>query len=208
MNIRETIKHLCDDKGISVAKLEKVLGLGNGSIMKSDSIKVDKLKKIADYFDVSVDYILAWEDIDWNPETQEITRDLSKYYKKNIIDGKEIHPEYMASSVIGNIMVTPEQKLSERKMKELEELVKLLVNDEDFREKMLDYAFEIKKERKVISMGETQKRCKYCMSMVNKKAKVCPVCRKQLGLSWYHWVIGIVFFMFATGMAQELLGWW
>lgn len=50
------------------------------------------------------------------------------------------------------------------------------------------------------------KLCKYCQSNIPKKAKVCPVCRKQLGLMWYHWIIGIVVFMLMTGMLQELLG--
>ena len=40
--------------------LEKTLGFGNGTIKKwgESSPSVDKLKKVADYFGVSVDYFL------------------------------------------------------------------------------------------------------------------------------------------------------
>ena len=46
---------------ISVAELERTLGFGNGSISKwnKQSPSVDKLNKVADYFDVSVDYLLG-----------------------------------------------------------------------------------------------------------------------------------------------------
>ena len=48
-------------KKISVAELERTLGFGNGSISKwnKQSPSVDKLNKVADYFDVSVDYLLG-----------------------------------------------------------------------------------------------------------------------------------------------------
>lgn len=55
------IKQLCISTGITVAKLEKALRLGNGTIHKwgKSSPGVDKLEKVADYFSVSVDFIIG-----------------------------------------------------------------------------------------------------------------------------------------------------
>jgi len=60
MSLLENIQYLCKDHNISVPKLEKELGLGNGSIYKwgSSSPTVDKLQKVADYFKVSTEYLL------------------------------------------------------------------------------------------------------------------------------------------------------
>lgn len=61
MGLRDVIKDLAMKKKISVAELERTLGFGNGSISKwnKQSPSVDKLNKVADYFDVSVDYLLG-----------------------------------------------------------------------------------------------------------------------------------------------------
>ncbi len=62
----ERIKELCQTKGISIAKLESELGFGNCSIKKWERISspsIDKIIKIATYFDVSVDYLLGRTDI-------------------------------------------------------------------------------------------------------------------------------------------------
>lgn len=57
----EKIQTLCKQKGISVSHLERELGFGRGSIYKWDknSPSVDKLKKVADYLDVTVDNLLG-----------------------------------------------------------------------------------------------------------------------------------------------------
>lgn len=55
------IKQLCVKKGISIARLEKELGFGNATIQgwgKGSKPTVDKLKAVADYFSVTVDYLL------------------------------------------------------------------------------------------------------------------------------------------------------
>lgn len=61
MGLRDVIKNLAVKKKISVAELERTLGFGNGSISKwnKQSPSVDKLNKVADYFDVSVDSLLG-----------------------------------------------------------------------------------------------------------------------------------------------------
>lgn len=56
------VKNLCDEKGITVAELERTLGLANASIArwtKGTAPNSAALSKIADYFHVSVDYLLG-----------------------------------------------------------------------------------------------------------------------------------------------------
>lgn len=56
----ENIKALCKDRGITISKLEKETGLGNATVRgwEQSSPKVDKLKKVADYFGVTLDDLL------------------------------------------------------------------------------------------------------------------------------------------------------
>ncbi len=63
MNIKEVVTLLCKKKGIPRSKMEKDLGLGNGTSGKWDTSVpgTDTLKKIADYFEVSIDYLMTGE---------------------------------------------------------------------------------------------------------------------------------------------------
>lgn len=63
----QRIKQLCSRKGIKIAKLESDLGFGNSSIKKwekSSSPSIDKIVKVATYFDVSIDYLMGRTDIE------------------------------------------------------------------------------------------------------------------------------------------------
>ena len=62
----EIIRDLCKKKGTSIAQLEKDLGFGNGTIAssKSNYIRSDRLKAIADYFDVSMEYLLTGKELE------------------------------------------------------------------------------------------------------------------------------------------------
>ena len=57
----ENIKKLCAGSGISIASLEKEIDLGNGTIGKwaQSSPKLETVKKVADYFGVSIDDLLS-----------------------------------------------------------------------------------------------------------------------------------------------------
>ena len=61
MGILDRVKKLCSDRGISVGDLEKELEFSNGSIYKwiKTTPGADKVEKVADYFDVTVDYLLG-----------------------------------------------------------------------------------------------------------------------------------------------------
>ena len=58
--ILKKILKLAEKNNISISCLEKTLGFGNGTIKKwgESSPSVDKLKKLADYFGVSIEYFL------------------------------------------------------------------------------------------------------------------------------------------------------
>ncbi len=57
----QNIVVLCKGKGISISKLEKETGLGNGTVgrWEKSSPSVENVKKVADYFNVSVDYLIS-----------------------------------------------------------------------------------------------------------------------------------------------------
>lgn len=64
MTICERIKSICEEQGITIYRVEKDCGFGNGSIMKweNSSPKVENVIKVANYFDVSTDYLLGLAD--------------------------------------------------------------------------------------------------------------------------------------------------
>lgn len=61
--ILRKIKELCKQNNISISELEKILQLGHGTINKWSSCQpsVDKLKKVADFFKITID-VLVYED--------------------------------------------------------------------------------------------------------------------------------------------------
>ena len=64
MDIKERVQELCKKNSISVSELEKTLGFGNGYISKlgQSTPNTSKIKLIADYFNVSIDYIITGEE--------------------------------------------------------------------------------------------------------------------------------------------------
>lgn len=61
MSVLYKIKDLANEKGVSLSELERTIGISNGSISKweKSSPKADTLQKVANYFGVSVDYLLG-----------------------------------------------------------------------------------------------------------------------------------------------------
>ena len=59
--ILENITALCKQHSITIAALERAVGISNGVISRWDrsSPCVDNLKKVADYFGVTVDSLLT-----------------------------------------------------------------------------------------------------------------------------------------------------
>ena len=63
MTLVDKIRVLANQKGMSLPQLEVELGLGNGTISrwKKSSPSSDKLQRVADYFNVSIEYLLGRE---------------------------------------------------------------------------------------------------------------------------------------------------
>jgi transcriptional regulator with XRE-family HTH domain len=101
MTILERIQELCKERNTNPSKLEIELSFGKGTLYKWDksSPNTDKLSKVADYFNVSVDYLIGkteyrtyadalgkWTNFDKKYNTEHISKDVHK-----LEDGKEIY---------------------------------------------------------------------------------------------------------------------
>lgn len=92
MSLVNKIKILCDEKGMTFASLERELKFGNGTIRKWDNATPsgDKLAKVADFFNVSVDYLLDRE-ANKNPcNLDKPYLSFAKYAQDNGIDARDI----------------------------------------------------------------------------------------------------------------------
>ncbi|WP_438477310.1 helix-turn-helix domain-containing protein [Streptococcus pluranimalium] len=88
----ELVKELCKKQGISLNTLEERIGFSRNSLYswKNSSPKPEKLKVVADYFNVSTDYLLGRTD---NPR---IAEDKEKFY----FEGKEVDVEHLAGTAM------------------------------------------------------------------------------------------------------------
>lgn len=59
--LTDRIRRLCNEHGDTLASLERKLEFGNGTIRRwsKTSPSGDKLRKVADYFGISLDYLLG-----------------------------------------------------------------------------------------------------------------------------------------------------
>ena len=75
----DVIRALCAKNNTSIKALEKELGFSNGSLAKASTIKDDRLQKIAEYFNVSVDYLMTGEEQNGyylNEETAKLAQEM------------------------------------------------------------------------------------------------------------------------------------
>lgn len=74
----EKIKQLCSQNNITIRELEKKLNFGNGTIHKWDNAQpsISKVKSVADYFNVDVNYLIYDnKSIFTNKETLNVAKD-------------------------------------------------------------------------------------------------------------------------------------
>lgn len=90
-SLTEKIRELCEKKGISFFRLEKELHLGNGTIRAWDQNRpsIDKVESVADYFGVSVDYLMGRNE---PTDDEDINCHLKKRMKKSIKKGEGACP--------------------------------------------------------------------------------------------------------------------
>lgn len=107
----EKIKELADKQGISLNKLEEKLGFSRNTIynMKKSTPNVERVSMIADYFNVSTDYLLGRTD---NPT---IAGDSKEYTWQ----GKTLNVEEMAS----NVMMFGGRELTDEKKKIIQSII-------------------------------------------------------------------------------------
>ena len=83
MNTVERIKEIATQKGIAISKLEKECGFSNGYIrsLKKGTMPNDKIEVVADYFGVSINYLINGKDNNIPSFSQEHIELLSLYEK-------------------------------------------------------------------------------------------------------------------------------
>lgn len=61
MSLTNRIKQLADEKNVTIAEIERKTGISNGQIRRWDSSspKIENIQKVADFFDVSTDYLIG-----------------------------------------------------------------------------------------------------------------------------------------------------
>ena len=97
MSILNKIKALADERALTLAELERKLDFSNGSLRKwsTSTPSGDKIEKIADYFNVSTDYLLGRTDnprIATDSDTPEV--DLKELAKESFFyDGHHLNDE-------------------------------------------------------------------------------------------------------------------
>ena len=93
MDMKERIRHLCKLNHVSMNKVEGDLGFGKGYLSKLGTSKpnAEKLKKIADYFNVSLDFIMTGKEDEQKEKdnTDELLR--SDSMKPVRYDGKPVN---------------------------------------------------------------------------------------------------------------------
>ena len=90
MTVYERIESLRKERKISQGNLEKELGFSNGSISKwkTSMPKPERLQKIADYFGVTVDYLMTGNESDG--KERYYTNDKTASIAQEIFNNKEL----------------------------------------------------------------------------------------------------------------------
>lgn len=88
----EIVKDLCEKQGISLNTLEEKLELGKNSLygLKRNQPSAERLQQIADYFNVSTDYLLGRTD---NPT-------IANKKEQFFFEGKEVDVEELVSTAM------------------------------------------------------------------------------------------------------------
>ena len=84
MNVLQRIQELSTKKKISITALQKELGFGKSTIAKwgKSAPNTEKLAKVADYFDVSIDYLLGRDRSLTEKDEKDIAKTMDKMKKQ------------------------------------------------------------------------------------------------------------------------------
>lgn len=89
MNSVERVRTICKERKIPISKLESDLGFSNGYVgqLRKGVFPADRLAKIANYLEVSTDYLLTGEETKKAPDlTEKDRRDVAKMVENIMSD--------------------------------------------------------------------------------------------------------------------------
>lgn len=140
MSIVNRIKNLTEEKGTTLSGLERTLSISHGSIRKWDTSSpgIDKIDKVAKYFNVSIDYLLgktprrgsylpeentitdprlnARDKRDIAKKLEEMQNDLADYDSTLMLSGEVIDDETreLLQASLANVIVIAKLKAKEK----------------------------------------------------------------------------------------------
>ena len=122
MGILDKIKALANEQALTLAELERKLDFSNGSLRKWDTStpSSDKIEKVADYFNVSTDYLLGRTD---NPR---IASDVV-----TAADGREVD----LSNLRERVVMFDGKPLSDDDVEKIAQIIKLSLGVADIENK-------------------------------------------------------------------------
>ncbi|MBC1937146.1 helix-turn-helix transcriptional regulator [Listeria grandensis] len=90
MGVLQRVKKLASEKSMTIAELERKLDFSQGSVSRwnKQSPSSDRLKKVADYFDVSTDYLIGRTDKKYWDLSERESSDIAQQVE-DIINGME-----------------------------------------------------------------------------------------------------------------------
>lgn len=96
MSLIYRIQDLCSENNTTLIGLEREVGLGRGTIRnwEKSSPSIDKLQKIADYFKVSLDYLVFGYDRKWLANILKLVRgqrSFTQFVNETDVDADELH---------------------------------------------------------------------------------------------------------------------
>lgn len=112
MTLKDRVKALAQERGISLPTLESELGFGNSTIVKWDKStpNADKLNAVAKYFDVTMDYLLNGDALSEVSLTSKDEKDIEKILDQTreqllsqeglMFDGDPASPEAIDSILV------------------------------------------------------------------------------------------------------------
>ncbi|MGC6569632.1 helix-turn-helix domain-containing protein [Streptococcus sp. VTCC 12886] len=122
MGILDKIKVLANEQALTLAELERKLDFSNGSLRKweTSTPSSDKIEKVADYFNVSTDYLLGRTD---NPR---IASDVV-----TAADGREVD----LSNLRERVVMFDGKPLSDDDVEKIAQIIKLSLGVTDIENK-------------------------------------------------------------------------
>ena len=137
MTTVDRVKALCKENKIAISKLERDLGFANGYIgqLRKGTFPDDRLRKIADYFEVKVEYLLGIpstghidmiEEVYGKSAAETYIKDGYLAYRK-IVDEKQKKPAPIAESELDARLIKMLADLSPEEFMQVDAFVQGLI---------------------------------------------------------------------------------